>query len=46
MHTVVVGSLKLIQMDRAGMEDRVYRLHYNKGQNRTDHFSQVGLFEK
>lgn len=40
--TFVVGSLKLIQMDRAGMEDRVYRLHYNKGQQRTDTFAQVG----
>lgn len=25
-----------------GIEDRVYRLHYNDGQNRTDTFSRVG----
>ena len=24
------------------IEDRVYRLHYNQGQNRTDTFSRVG----
>lgn len=25
-----------------GIQDRVYRLHYNKGQNRTDMFSRTG----
>jgi len=25
-----------------GIQDRVYRLHYNEGQNRTDTFSRVG----
>lgn len=25
-----------------GIEDRVYRLHYNQGQNRTDTFSRFG----
>lgn len=39
--TVVVGTLKLFQLDRAGMEDRVYRLHSNAGQRRTDTFAQV-----
>eukprot|EP00879_Flechtneria_rotunda_P001286 GHRR01001435.1.p1 GENE.GHRR01001435.1~~GHRR01001435.1.p1 ORF type:complete len:172 (+),score=46.13 GHRR01001435.1:174-689(+) len=40
--TVLVGALKTMQLDRAGVEDRVYRLHYNKGQNRTDAFAQAG----
>jgi hypothetical protein len=25
LHAVLVGSVKLLQMDREGMEDRVYR---------------------
>jgi hypothetical protein len=33
---------KMKDMDQEGLEDRVYRLHYNKGQNRTDLFSQIG----
>lgn len=40
--TFLVGSVKMLQMDRAGMEDRVYRLHYNKGQHRNDHLAQAG----
>eukprot|EP00882_Tetradesmus_deserticola_P004796 GHRQ01005054.1.p1 GENE.GHRQ01005054.1~~GHRQ01005054.1.p1 ORF type:complete len:173 (+),score=47.03 GHRQ01005054.1:156-674(+) len=40
--TFFVGSVKLLQMDREGMEDRVYRLHHNTGQHRNDHLSQVG----
>eukprot|EP00878_Enallax_costatus_P000645 GHUV01000750.1.p1 GENE.GHUV01000750.1~~GHUV01000750.1.p1 ORF type:complete len:180 (+),score=54.44 GHUV01000750.1:127-666(+) len=40
--TALVGSVKLLQMDRAGMEDRVYRLHYNKAQHRVDHLAQAG----
>lgn len=40
--TFLVGSMKMLQMDRAGLEDRVYRLHYNKGQHRNDHFAQAG----
>ncbi|WIA11066.1 hypothetical protein OEZ85_011218 [Tetradesmus obliquus] len=40
--TFLVGSVKLLQMDREGMEDRVYRLHYNTSQHRNDHLSQVG----
>jgi hypothetical protein len=26
-----------------GLQDRAYRLHYNKGQNRTDLFARVGM---
>jgi hypothetical protein len=37
----VVGSLKFLQMDREGVTDRVYRLHYNKSQQRTDLFAGV-----
>lgn len=28
-----------MRLDKDGIEDRVYRLHYNEGQNRTDMFS-------
>lgn len=38
----IVGALKFMQIDQAGFEDRVYRLHYNSGQKRTDDFSTVG----
>lgn len=32
------------QEERAdGLQDRAYRLHYNKGQNRTDLFARVGM---
>jgi hypothetical protein len=27
---------------KGGVEDRAYRLHYNKGQNRVDRFSHIG----
>lgn len=37
----MVGSLKFLQMDREGITDRVYRLHYNKSQQRTDLFAGV-----
>eukprot|EP00877_Chromochloris_zofingiensis_P012775 jgi/Chrzof1/7751/Cz02g35130.t1 len=40
--TAVLGALKISQTDQEGLEDRVYRLHYNEGQNRTDLFAQVG----
>jgi len=40
--TGVVGALKILQMDREGIEDRVYRLHYNDTQKRTDLFAAVG----
>lgn len=36
-----MGSIKILQMDREGVEDRVYRLHYNSSQKRTDTFSAV-----
>ena len=28
--------------EREGWEDRVYRLHYNRGQNRVDNWSSIG----
>jgi hypothetical protein len=37
----LMGSIKILQMDREGVEDRVYRLHYNNSQKRTDTFSLV-----
>jgi hypothetical protein len=37
----LMGSIKILQMDREGVEDRVYRLHYNDSQKRTDTFSLV-----
>eukprot|EP00878_Enallax_costatus_P005898 GHUV01006187.1.p1 GENE.GHUV01006187.1~~GHUV01006187.1.p1 ORF type:complete len:203 (+),score=54.09 GHUV01006187.1:302-910(+) len=40
----VLGALRVGQLDKDGLEDRTYRLHYNKGQNRTDTFAQVGAF--
>jgi hypothetical protein len=40
--TFLVGSVKIGQMDRTGIEDRVYRLHYNKGQHRNDQLAQAG----
>lgn len=27
----------------AGLQDRAYRLHYNKGQNRVDLFGEIGM---
>lgn len=42
----VAGLLKISQLpadERAsGLQDRAYRLHYNKSQNRTDLFSRFG----
>eukprot|EP00210_Caulerpa_lentillifera_P001056 g1019.t1 len=35
------GVYKYIGMDQEGIEDRVYRLHYNEGQNRCDLFSLI-----
>jgi hypothetical protein len=40
--SALMGSIKILQMDREGVEDRVYRLHYNNSQKRTDTFSLVG----
>lgn len=40
-HAALLGSIKILQMDREGVEDRVYRLHYNSSQKRTDTFSLV-----
>jgi hypothetical protein len=36
-----MGSIKILQMDKEGVDDRVYRLHYNTSQKRTDTFSAV-----
>jgi hypothetical protein len=36
-----MGAAKLYQMDSEGLEDRVYRLRYNEGQNRCDKFAAV-----
>ncbi len=41
MLAAALGIAKFTQMDQAGIEDRVYRLHFNQGQNRTDQFAQV-----
>ncbi|CAD7705166.1 unnamed protein product [Ostreobium quekettii] len=38
----ILVSGKMIGMDREGLEDRVYRLHYNEGQKRVDRFCQAG----
>ncbi|KIZ02973.1 hypothetical protein MNEG_4988 [Monoraphidium neglectum] len=40
--TVVLGLAKRANIDRKGVEDRVYRLSHNEGQNRTDSFCAVG----
>uniref|UniRef100_A0A7S0WV59 Uncharacterized protein n=1 Tax=Chlamydomonas leiostraca TaxID=1034604 RepID=A0A7S0WV59_9CHLO len=40
--TGVMAGAKFTQIDRDGFEDRVYRLHYNAGQNRTDRLSEGG----
>jgi hypothetical protein len=37
----VAGGMRVRSIDQDGLEDRAYRLHYNKGQNRTDLFAQV-----
>lgn len=40
--SAILGSAKLLQMDQAGLEDRVYRLHFSESQKRCDAFSLVG----
>jgi hypothetical protein len=40
--SALMGSIKILQMDKEGVDDRVYRLHYNTSQKRTDTFSAVG----
>ncbi|GMH40876.1 hypothetical protein BSKO_08780 [Bryopsis sp. KO-2023] len=37
-------TAKYVGMDQDGLEDRVYRLHYNEGQNRVDQFAGAGTF--
>lgn len=37
-----LGRIYGTPLTSEGIEDRVYRLHYNQGQNRTDVFSTVG----
>lgn len=34
-------TAKFVRMDEEGLHERVYRLHYNEGQNRCDSFAQV-----
>lgn len=36
-----VSALKIGTLDEEGVNDRVYRLHYNAGQHRTDRFAFV-----
>ncbi len=33
---------RMNSLDADGIQDRVYRLHYNEGQRRTDTFAEVG----
>lgn len=40
--SLLAGVAKRLSIDHEGVEDRVYRLHYNKSQNRMDAFSAVG----
>ena len=37
-----LGKIYGTPLTTEGIEDRVYRLHYNEGQNRTDTFSRIG----
>ncbi|PSC76657.1 hypothetical protein C2E20_0195 [Micractinium conductrix] len=39
-----LGAARLASLEdvKAGVEDRVYRLHYNQGQNRADRFALAG----
>eukprot|EP01025_Chloroclados_australasicus_P030649 TRINITY_DN30847_c0_g1_i3.p3 TRINITY_DN30847_c0_g1~~TRINITY_DN30847_c0_g1_i3.p3 ORF type:complete len:200 (+),score=14.10 TRINITY_DN30847_c0_g1_i3:54-653(+) len=39
----LLGVSKAITIDRDGLEDRVYRLNYNEGQNRWDQLSAIGI---
>lgn len=32
---------RMTSLDADGIQDRVYRLHYNEGQRRTDTFAEV-----
>ncbi len=40
----ILGVARLASQEdlKAAVEDRAYRLHYNKSQNRADLFAQVG----
>lgn len=38
----VLGTVKCSSIDKEGVDDRVYRLHYNDGQNRVDKFAAAG----
>lgn len=38
-----MGLYKWKDMDQEGLEDRVYRLHYNRGQNRADGYGNAGF---
>ncbi|PRW58643.1 hypothetical protein C2E21_3250 [Chlorella sorokiniana] len=39
---MAVARMASIDNMKEGLEDRAYRLHYNQGQVRTDHFAQIG----
>ena len=39
-----LGAARLYDQDPESNEDRVYRLHYNRGQNRTDTFALVRAY--
>lgn len=43
-HAALLGAAKLSQIDKDGMVDRAYRLHYNESQRRTDLFAAVSHF--
>ena len=36
------SAVKIGTLDAEGIDDRVYRLHYNAGQRRTDRFAGIG----
>lgn len=42
----LLGAARLSQIDKDGMVDRAYRLHYNDSQRRTDLFAAVSLMNR
>lgn len=45
LQTGAMGTMKVISYDdvKSALEDRAYRLHYNKSQSRVDLFAQAGM---
>jgi hypothetical protein len=43
--TALLGAARIATTEdlAGGLQDRAYRLHYNKGQRRTDLFSEIGM---